>query len=317
MLQAYGQSSSQRVTVPFWTPISDATTLEIRINGYEPCFGIKLYGCTSSEGMSSWMIWLHHDVIFIVIDHSPQLNNLSQTSASIVTPASSTYSIVTSSIDTSMTTTSIPSSMVPTLSSFETSSSLCTNSVVQSTITATNTIQPSFFTVTVTEQPSCTIQPSFVTVTVTNQPSCTIQPSFATVAVTEQPSCSIQPSFTTVTVTQQPSCSIQPSIVTVIVTDQPSCTIQPSFVIFTLQPSISMQTVLITPTIQCGNQESSSAIDDDSCNAVAICVPVTIGIAVIVAVVIFVVIWRTRYCRKLTFGVTYPRLVHVDNDLYG
>ena len=78
-----------------------------------------------------------------------------------------------------------------------------------------------------------------------------------------------------------------------------------------------MQTVLITPTIQFGSQESSSTIDDDSCNAVAICVPVMIGIAVIVAIVIFVVVWRTRYCGKLTLGVTNPRLAHVDNDIYG
>jgi len=91
----------------------------------------------------------------------------------------------------------------------------------------------------------------------------------------------------------------------------------PAFTVtITPPPSTSVQTMLITPSVQCGNQQRSSS-DDNSCNAVAICIPAMIVIAVIVVLVVFVVIWRLGRCGKFNLGVNNPQLAHVDNDLYG
>ena len=53
LFQVYGQTDIGQYIVLFWEPITDASVLELRINRYHltsACFGIKLYGCVSSEG---------------------------------------------------------------------------------------------------------------------------------------------------------------------------------------------------------------------------------------------------------------------------
>ena len=74
-------------------------------------------------------------------------------------------------------------------------------------------------------------------------------------------------------------------------------------------------TILISPSpAQCYNQQ----VTDDgrnSCNAVAICVPVAMVIAVVVCVIVIFVVWRLR--QKVAYNVGTNNLEMVYNDLYG
>ena len=76
--------------------------------------------------------------------------------------------------------------------------------------------------------------------------------------------------------------------------------------------------MVIPPTSQCSNQQVAEE-DDNSCNVVAICVPVAVVIAVVVCVVVFVVVWRLR--QKTIYSITNSdqsmEMIKVYNDLYG
>ena len=81
----------------------------------------------------------------------------------------------------------------------------------------------------------------------------------------------------------------------------------------------SQPTVVISPSAcQCSNQQAAED-DDNSCNAVAICVPVAVVIAVVVCVVVFVVVWRLRQKTFYSFAGRdqQTEMVKVYNDLYG
>ena len=84
-----------------------------------------------------------------------------------------------------------------------------------------------------------------------------------------------------------------------------------------ISPSCSVSTVSVTPsTVQCSDQQIAEN-DDNSCNAVAICIPVAVVIAVIACVVVIVVVWRFRQKSNYNLTTSHPEMAKVYNDIYG
>ena len=76
-------------------------------------------------------------------------------------------------------------------------------------------------------------------------------------------------------------------------------------------------TVSSSPSsLQCSNQQAAKD-NDNSCNAVAICIPVALVIGLIVCVVTIVIVWRLRYRAIYNFATSNPQMAKIYNDLYG
>ena len=88
----------------------------------------------------------------------------------------------------------------------------------------------------------------------------------------------------------------------------------------TVSPSssatISNAMSLSPSNLQCSNQQAAKD-DDNSCNAVAVCIPVALVIGLIVCAVTFVIVWRWRHRTIYNFVNSNPQMAKIYNDLYG
>ena len=76
-------------------------------------------------------------------------------------------------------------------------------------------------------------------------------------------------------------------------------------------------TVSVTPSTDQRSGQQIDEEDDNSCNAVAICVPVAVVIGVVVCVVVLVVVWRLRQRANYSISTGDPQMAKVYNDMYG
>ena len=73
----------------------------------------------------------------------------------------------------------------------------------------------------------------------------------------------------------------------------------------------------ITPSnVQCSNQRIDKK-SDNSCNAVAICIPVAVVIALVTCVIAVIAVWKLRHKAIYNFVNSNPQMAKVYNDLYG
>ena len=73
----------------------------------------------------------------------------------------------------------------------------------------------------------------------------------------------------------------------------------------------------ITPSnVQCSNQRITEK-SDNSCNAVAICIPIAVVIALVTCIIAVIAVWKLRHKAIYNFVNSNPQMAKVYNDLYG
>ena len=122
-------------------------------------------------------------------------------------------------------------------------------------------------------------------------------------------------------ISSESACPSTEATVTVIITStlriSPSPTVTVTSTVLTC--SSQRTTFMTSPSVaQCSDQQTTSTEDSgNSCNAVAICVPVAVVIGLIACVIVFVIIWRLRHNSIYKVSTSNPEIVKVCNDLYG
>ena len=73
----------------------------------------------------------------------------------------------------------------------------------------------------------------------------------------------------------------------------------------------------ITPSTAQGSNQRITDKTDNSCNAVAICIPVAVVIAIVVCVIVPIAVWRLRHRAIYNYVASNPQMAKIYNDLYG